>query len=196
MAPKKIKVVDVINEIEDIPEHFETDIKAIENTDTIDEEQPAIENDTQLPLGCEPETNENPPTNIKTVEMVECPDCKKKMTKKSLKYSHAKNCSANKKPKEEEEEEEVTASVKPIIKRTISVIPEKQPIPVKKTIEKVKREKVKNEKEGENKSPQGEQVSQQPQITPTITNIYGREHRNERVKHKTHKMNTLFVNAI
>ncbi len=59
------------------------------------------------------------------------------MTKKSLKYSHAKNCSANKKPKEEEEEEEeVTASVKPIIKRTISVIPEKQPIPVKKTIEK------------------------------------------------------------
>ena len=57
--------------------------------------------------------------------MVECPDCKKKMTKKSLKYSHAKNCSANKKPKEEEEEE-VTASVKPIIKRTISVIPEKQ----------------------------------------------------------------------
>ena len=99
MAPKKIKVVDVINDIEDIPEHFETDIKAIENTDTIDEEQPAIENDTQLPLGCEPETNENPPTNIKTVEMVECPDCKKKMTKKSLKYSHAKNCSANKKQK-------------------------------------------------------------------------------------------------
>ncbi len=45
MAPKKIKVVDVISDIEDIPEHFETDIKAIENTDTIDEEQPAIEND-------------------------------------------------------------------------------------------------------------------------------------------------------
>ncbi len=45
MAPKKIKVVDVINDIEDIPERVETDIKAIENTDTIDEEQPAIEND-------------------------------------------------------------------------------------------------------------------------------------------------------
>ncbi len=31
---------------------------------------------------------------------------------------------------------------------------------------------------------------------PTITNIYGREHRNERVKQKVTKMNTLFVNAI
>ena len=107
MPPRKIKVVDVINDTEDIPQHTEVEVKAIENTDTIDEEQPAIENDvkaitntdtideekqaiendTQLPVGYEPETNEKPPTNIKTVEMVECPDCNKKMTKKSLKYS-------------------------------------------------------------------------------------------------------------
>ncbi len=41
------------------------------------------------------------------------------------------------------------------------------------------------------------QTLQPPQeITPTITNIYGREQRNERVKQKTQKMNTLLVNAI
>ena len=106
MPPQKIKVVDVTNDIEDIPQHAEAEVKAIENTDTIDgekpaienevkaientdtihEEKPAIENDTQLSLGYEPETNGKPPTNIKTVEMVECPDCNKKMTQKSLKF--------------------------------------------------------------------------------------------------------------
>ena len=215
MPPRKIKVVDVINDTEDIPQHTEVEVKAIENTDTIDEEQPAIENDvkaitntdtideekpaiendTQLD---EPETNEKPPTNIKTVEMVECPDCNKKMTKKSLKYSHAKNCIANKQPKEaeakeeetteeetKEEEEMIGEEVKqpPKLKRTVSVKGSKAPHPVKKTTNKVK--------------PEQPQQPQQPlEITPTITNIYGREHRNERVKQKTHKMNTLFVNAI
>jgi hypothetical protein len=149
----------------------------------------------------EPETNENPPTNIKTVEMVECPDCNKKMTKKSLKYSHAKNCIANKQPKEEEaaeetneetqeQEEEAKPPTPPTLNRTVSVkhpLGSKTPQSVKKTINKVK--------------PLSEQQPQQPaipegSITPTITNIYGREHRNERVKQKTHKMNTLFVNAI
>ena len=33
--------------------------------------------------------------SIKTVELVECPDCKKKMTAKSLRYSHKKNCISN-----------------------------------------------------------------------------------------------------
>jgi hypothetical protein len=34
--------------------------------------------------------------NIKITEMVECPDCNKKMTIKSLKYSHKQNCIAHK----------------------------------------------------------------------------------------------------
>ena len=147
MPPRKIKVVDVINDIEDVPQHTEVEVKATENTDTIDEEQPAIENDTQLPLGYEPETNENPPTNIKTVEMVECPDCNKKMTKKTLKYSHAKNCLANKQQKEETKEEETQPellghddeqppSPPPILKRTVSVKPEKNHIQLNKLLTK------------------------------------------------------------
>ena len=67
----------------------------------------------------------------------------------------------------------------PKLKRTVSVKPEKTVQPVKKTISKVKADQPIPET-----------------ITPTITNIYGREHRNERVKQKTNKMNTLFVNAI
>ena len=34
--------------------------------------------------------------NIKITQLVECPDCNKKMTSKSLRYSHKNNCSANK----------------------------------------------------------------------------------------------------
>ena len=36
--------------------------------------------------------------NIKITELVECPDCNKKMTKNSLKYSHKQNCIAHKQP--------------------------------------------------------------------------------------------------
>ena len=63
------------------------------------------------------------------------------------------------------------------------VLRQKKPHPVKTTINKV--------------TPEQPQQPQQPpqEITPTITNIYGREHRNERVKQKTQKMNTVFVNA-
>jgi hypothetical protein len=34
--------------------------------------------------------------NIKITELVECPDCHKKMTLKTLKYSHKNNCQVNK----------------------------------------------------------------------------------------------------
>ena len=38
--------------------------------------------------------------NIKITELVECPDCHKKMTLKSLKYSHKNNCQVNKPPEQ------------------------------------------------------------------------------------------------
>ena len=46
MLPRKIKVVDVINDVDfvDVPQQTGNDIKAIENTDTINGEKPAIEN--------------------------------------------------------------------------------------------------------------------------------------------------------
>ena len=113
MQPRKIKVVDVINDIDplgsDIQQHTDNDVKAIENVnpeitpEPIEEpiSQPIEESITQTqPI------EEKPVSDIKTVELVECPDCNKKMAKKSLKYSHAKNCHANKQPKEETKEEE------------------------------------------------------------------------------------------
>jgi NAD-dependent SIR2 family protein deacetylase len=52
---------------------------------------------------------EEPPVskNIKTVELVECPKCNKKLTERTLKYSHEAVCPANeaktiKKPKREQ----------------------------------------------------------------------------------------------
>ena len=33
-----------------------------------------------------------PDKKVKTVELVSCPDCKKEMSKKTLRYSHEKNC--------------------------------------------------------------------------------------------------------
>ncbi len=160
MPPRKIKVVDVINDIEDVPQHLENEIKSIENvlpepieepTQPTDSEglgqpQPVEETITQpqqTSALVEAQVEEKHVSNIKTIELVECPDCNKKMTKKSLKYSHAKNCHANK-PKEDDkkeeeddktEEEEVKSSPPtppPKLKRTISTIPKTQSQPVKK----------------------------------------------------------------
>ena len=213
MPARKIKVVDVISDtepkgqtpnddeptpkghvkpIEDIPQPTEQDTLY----DTPVEQEPQQVEDEMQPQ------DETPVSSIKTVELVECPDCKKKMTKNTLKYSHAKNCikkkeKSNDSPQgeedrlvlpvvkeEEEEEEEVKPSTPPPpkLKRTVSEKTQKQTQPIKKTISKVKQ-------------PQPSQQPQQ-QTTPTITNIYGREHRNEMVKMKSQKMNTLFVNAI
>jgi len=41
---------------------------------------------------------EEPKKNIKTVELVECPNCHKKLTERTLKYSHQAVCPANSPP--------------------------------------------------------------------------------------------------
>ena len=128
------------------------------------------------------------------------------MTKKTLKYSHAKNCTGKKvvpavKEEETETEEEVIPSAPPQplkLKRTVSVVPAEK-TPVKKTINKVRRDIATSQ------PPSGEQgqgqVEQPERVTVkgpmgTVANIYGRENMNERVKQKTEKMGKLFVNAI
>ena len=50
---------------------------------------PAVEEKVEAPV------SKDDGKSIKTVELVECPDCKKKMTAKSLRYSHKKNCVSN-----------------------------------------------------------------------------------------------------
>ena len=221
MPARKIKVVDVINAIEDhaVEEHVPVpndtdagDVKAIENEpiEAQSDREVEVEEETTHPQH-EPEIpnpeGQTPVSSVKTVELVECPDCNKKMTKKTLKYSHAKNCTGKKvvpavKEEEEAEEsppcgkEEVIPSTPPQqaipmaqaqglakLKRTVSVVPAEK-TPVKKTINKVRRDIA---TEGQ---------VEQPERVSIPANIYGREIRNERVKQKTEKMGKLFVNAI
>ena len=220
MPARKIKVVDVINAIEDhaVEEHVPVpndtdagDVKAIENEpiEAQSDREVEVEEETTHPQH-EPEIpnpeGQTPVSSVKTVELVECPDCNKKMTKKTLKYSHAKNCIGKKvvpAVKEEEAEEsppcgkeEVIPSTPPQqaipmaqaqglakLKRTVSVVPAEK-TPVKKTINKVRRDIA---TEGQ---------VEQPERVSIPANIYGREIRNERVKQKTEKMGKLFVNAI
>ena len=53
------------------------------------------------PVG-EPKPVEEPKAskNIKAVELVECPDCHKKLTPRALKYSHQQVCPAKNQPQE------------------------------------------------------------------------------------------------
>ena len=222
MPARKIKVVDVINAIEDhaVEEHVPVpndtdagDVKAIENEpiEAQSDREVEVEEETTHPQH-EPEIpnpeGQTPVSSVKTVELVECPDCNKKMTKKTLKYSHAKNCMgkkvvpAVKEEEAEETEEEVIPSTPPQqaipmaqaqglakLKRTVSVVPAEK-TPVKKTINKVKRDIATSQHKTE--EPQRVTVKNSNEFL----NIYGRENRNERVKQKNDKMVRLFVNAI
>ena len=219
MPARKIKVVDVINAIEDhaVEEHVPVpndtdagDVKAIENEPIEAQSDREVEVEEETTQVMTPEIpnpeGQTPVSSVKTVELVECPDCNKKMTKKTLKYSHAKNCTgkkvvpAVKEEEAEETEEEVIPSTPPQqaipmaqaqglakLKRTVSVVPAEK-TPVKKTINKVRRDIA--------TSPEGQGQVEQPERVSIPANIYGREIRNERVKQKTEKMGKLFVNAI
>ena len=249
MPARKIKVVDVINAIEDhaVEEHVpvpndtdaglrpEPDVKAIENEPIeaipsgadreveVEEETTHPQHEPEIPNQPLKGQGQTPVSSVKTVELVECPDCNKKMTKKTLKYSHAKNCTGKKvvpAVKEEEAEEsppcgkeEVIPSTPPQqaipmaqaqglakLKRTVSVVPAEK-TPVKKTINKVRRDiATEGQVEQQSHTP-GASAGVDQRVTVkgpigTVANIYGRENRNERVKQKTEKMGKLFVNAI
>ena len=116
MPPRKIKVVDLINDIEDVPQDLKITPPEQDTPETVEDipETDPLEQDTpetveeQNPVEEEPQPQEEvSATSVKTVELVECPDCKKKLAMKSLKYSHAKNCIAKRPLKEEETPEEI-----------------------------------------------------------------------------------------
>ena len=193
MPPRKIKVVDVLSSNEPEP------VAAITDEPPEAENQPpeitpepleVVEPEVVEPEVVEPEVvePEQPAQNVsttKTVELVECPDCGKKMTMKTLKYSHAKNCTKNKKQQVEKEEEKEAEEEEEEVKQVVEQKKPKPPPP------KLKRT------ESEKPPPTIKRtISKAPEpVKPTITNVYGREQRNERVKLKTLKMNTLFSNA-
>lgn len=119
-APRKKKVeeptlepvieVDSAMEIKTIEEAKQTKkVKAIKKKkeEVIPEPEPVVEVE-------EPQEVEN--KNIKTVELVECPDCKKQLTKRTLKYSHKNICPAMKPAKPEKVEQIIP---EPIIRKPI-----------------------------------------------------------------------------
>ena len=101
-------------EIKTIEEAKQTKkVKAIKKKkeEVIPEPEPVVEVE-------QPQEVEN--KNIKTVELVECPDCKKKLTKRTLKYSHKNICPAMKqamKPTKPEQVEQIIPE--PIIRKPI-----------------------------------------------------------------------------
>ena len=110
MPPKKVKVVDVItndndndndvdndeNTVEDQPEVIEANTEelaiATPTIDTIPEQQESesTEEEAQSTVIGPPEEK-----NVRINELVECTKCGKKMTKKTLKYTHEKTCPSN-----------------------------------------------------------------------------------------------------
>jgi len=121
MPPTKIKVVDVTKDGND------NDNDANHDENTVEEQPEVIEANTEdLAIDTIPEQAENESTeeeaiatpksqpepeekkDVRVNELVECTKCGKKMTKKTLKYTHEKTCPANPdkkqtktKPKEE-----------------------------------------------------------------------------------------------
>ena len=72
-------------------------------------DEPPVVEEPQLIINVVEEVKEEPSVskNIKTVELVQCPKCNKKLTERTLKYSHEAVCPANeaktiKKPKREQ----------------------------------------------------------------------------------------------
>jgi hypothetical protein len=57
---------------------------------------------------------EKPQENIKTIELVACPKCNKKLTARTLKYSHERICPATKQTEQVEEVVKPVARAKPI----------------------------------------------------------------------------------
>ena len=96
MPPRKIKVVDVLSSNEPEPVAAITDEppEAEITTEPLEVVEPeVVEPEVVEPAVVEPEQPaQNVVSTTKTVELVECPDCNKRMTMKTLKYSHAKNC--------------------------------------------------------------------------------------------------------
>ena len=95
MPPRRIKVVDVLSSNEPEPVAAITDEPPeAENQQPEITPEPleVVEPEVVAPEVVEPEQPAQNVSTTKTVELVACPDCGKKMTMKTLKYSHAKNC--------------------------------------------------------------------------------------------------------
>lgn len=107
--PKKDTVIDLTPEaIEEVKPKSDTIIdltpEVVEEVklNVVEEVKPEV-----VILEPKPEDKKVENKNVKTVELVECPKCGKKLTERTLKYSHANKC-----PKNENKQEEPNKKVK------------------------------------------------------------------------------------
>ena len=61
----------------------------------IEEEEPQLIAELPLLIPIEEDQEESKPKNIKTIELVPCPKCGKKLTERTLKYSHYAVCTTD-----------------------------------------------------------------------------------------------------
>jgi len=78
---------------------------------------------------------EKPKENIKTIELVACPKCNKKLTAKTLKYSHERICPATK------QSEQVEEVFKPVARAKPAAQPPQQEPPVHERIRRMNNRK-------------------------------------------------------
>ena len=108
MPRKKIKVLDIVPENNE-NEPVNDEVEAVNESEQIAETEPQsdekVEETTEVqaePQEAEitetpTEFKEEEPENVRVQELVECPKCGKKLTAKTLKYSHEKVCAKNEK---------------------------------------------------------------------------------------------------
>ena len=106
---KKIKVLDIIPENNE-NEPVNDEVEVVDETDKIVEANPQSDEKVEETIQETPEPQEaeitetptefkeeEPKNDVRIQQLVSCPKCGKKMTPKTLKYSHEKVCPKNEK---------------------------------------------------------------------------------------------------
>ena len=193
---RKIKVVNVYDvepeANEEASEPTNDDANAEQTTETAEPSNEASEAKTDLPN--EVPTDEpakkpmlNMPTTTKILQQVECQACKRKMSAKTLKYNHAKYCTAR-----EREEQPDDIPIPNLEIKNGEHLKNKASLPVKKG--KLKRSKPMNREvaEGEAKAPPSTPAL--PIQTPQMDQSFQYKMR-ERTQQKEAKYKVMISNA-
>jgi len=171
--PKKIKVIDVVNNNDD-----NIDEKVVEN-DEIEEETEAVVVEVKPvqaeliePVKVEDKQDYK---SIRTQQLVECPKCKKMMTATSLKYYHKKNCPAE----EKVDEIKPKTKLKRIVPEKIKIVEAEESVSEEVEIIKPKHKK--------------EIILEQPVLTYQEQRL---QYINQQKNNRQQKINCLFMGAV
>ena len=173
--PKKIKVIDVINNNDD-----NINEKVVEN-DKIEEETEAVVVEVK-PVQAElieKVEDKQDYKSIRTQQLIGCPKCSKMMTATSLKYYHKKNCPA----------EEKAVPIDDIKQKTKLKIKVPEKIKIVEVEESVSEEEVKIIKPKKQKGI----ILEQPVLTYQEQRL---QYINNQKNNRQHKFNCLFMGAV